>query len=114
MGERFGVVARKARIEKEVPLRRLAAALGWAPAYISDIERGHRSAPPREKARQWAELVGGDPEEFERLAITDRESVELPVQDHPELAVVLTRTWKGMTKEQEAEVLKVLRERRDR
>lgn len=49
----------------------VARALGISVVYVSDIERGNRQ-PPLHHARKWAECVGGDPNEFERVAMADR------------------------------------------
>lgn len=38
----FGEWLREARIEKDITLRSLAGQLGITPAYLSDIENGHR------------------------------------------------------------------------
>jgi transcriptional regulator with XRE-family HTH domain len=42
-----GAWLRAQRLAAGVSLRALARALGFSPAYISDIERDHRRCPPR-------------------------------------------------------------------
>lgn len=103
MGRLFAEAARSARIEAEVSLRKVAEALGWTPAYVSDMERGNRPAPSLDVVRRWARIVGADPTEFERLAVLDRESVELPIQqggEKSELAIALLRHWGEITDDQ--------------
>lgn len=109
MEEHFGDVARKARIKARVSIRQLADALGWSPVYVSDIERGSRN-PPRDKVRQWAELIGADPDAFERLSLAARDTIELPVGSNRDLALALTRKWGRLTQEQEERLLGLLRE----
>ena len=45
----FGDFLRKRRIEKKITLREFAAAIGIAPPYLSDIEKGHRYPPDKDK-----------------------------------------------------------------
>jgi len=111
MGARFGKAARRARVEQEVSLKSVADALGFTPAYISDIERGNRNAPSPDKVRRWAEVIKTDPEKFVFLAEVDRPSVELPIEGDPEkgeLAYMLARAWPELTKEQEKELMSVV------
>lgn len=114
VGKRFAEVAQKQRLEARISLREVARMLGLTPAYISDIERGNRNAPSPEIARRWAEVIGADPEQFERLARLDRRAIELPVdQDHPEaarneLALALARGWEELSEEDIQRILSVV------
>lgn len=111
MGVRFGEEVRSARTNQEVSLRKVADALGFAPAYISDIERGNRNPPAPAKVRLWASLIGLDPDELLRVAAMDRSTVELPIDGDPrrgELAFALAREWPQMTHAQQDELLEFL------
>lgn len=105
MEQGFGRTARAQRVKARVSLRDLGQQLGWSPVYISDIERGSRNAPSPEKAQQWAAAIGGDPEEFARLAMESRGSIELPTTQRPDLALQLARKWRELT-DDEADRLK--------
>lgn len=108
MSVRFGTAVRAARVTKGVSLRELGRRLEMAPAYVSDIERGNRNPPDVARIRQWAEIVGLDPNELELLSRIDRPSVELPTNGNPtkgELAHILARGWQTMTPDQEQELI---------
>lgn len=109
MGVRFGQYARSARLDQEVTLKAVADAIGFTPAYISDIERGNRNPPTPAKVRQWAILIGADPEKFVRLAALDRSAIELPLTGSSatkgELALTLARAWDHLTPEQEEQLM---------
>lgn len=110
MEVRFGDVARTARVKARVSLRDLASRLQWSPVYVSDIERGTRNPPSAEKAREWAEAVGADGDEFVSLSLMGRDAVELPVADHAELALALARKWGRLTPDQKEGMMRILRE----
>lgn len=48
MNERFGEFISEKRKAKGITLRGLAAEIGIAPAFMSDIEKGHRYPPKKE------------------------------------------------------------------
>jgi len=48
MNGRFGKFISEKRKAKGITLRRLAAEIGIAPAFMSDIEKGHRYPPKKE------------------------------------------------------------------
>ncbi len=111
MSERFPDVARRIRQEARVSLRQLAKELGWTPAYVSDIERGQRSAPDQTMVRRWAKAIGADPDYLARLAAVDTRSIELSVPDdsrRSRLAVLLARGWDHMSDERVEELMRVL------
>ena len=53
----FGEYVKEKRLAKGVTLRRLAAEIGIAPAYMSDIEKGHRYPPDINKLWGIAETL---------------------------------------------------------
>lgn len=53
----FGKFIEKKRKEKSITLRGLASMLSIAPAYMSDIEKGHRYPPDKEKLEAMAEIL---------------------------------------------------------
>ena len=52
----FGKYIEQKRKEKNMTLRGLAAKLEIAPAYMSDIEKGHRYPPDKDKLDQMADI----------------------------------------------------------
>jgi transcriptional regulator with XRE-family HTH domain len=113
MGVKFGDAVRTARIERKIPLKRVADALDFSIPYVSDIELGHRNPPISEKTRQWAELIGIAPDDLEYLAMTDRKRIELPLEGHSQmksdLAFSLARSWNDMTEDEEVMLLDALK-----
>jgi transcriptional regulator with XRE-family HTH domain len=73
----FGELARQTRIDKQVSLAELAYRISAAgpiavgPPFISAIERGEPDEIARHLARQWAEALGADPDEWQRVAERD-------------------------------------------
>jgi transcriptional regulator with XRE-family HTH domain len=57
MTGQFGKFIETKRKEQNITLRGLAAQLGITPAYMSDIEKGHRYPPDRDKLYALAELL---------------------------------------------------------
>ncbi|SEB01748.1 Helix-turn-helix domain-containing protein [Pseudobutyrivibrio sp. ACV-2] len=53
----FGKYVEKKRKAKNMTLRGLAAELEIAPAYMSDIEKGHRYPPDKNKLEKMAEIL---------------------------------------------------------
>ena len=47
--EKFGTYIKEKRIACGITLRGLASEIGIAPAYMSDIEKGHRYPPDKDK-----------------------------------------------------------------
>ncbi len=71
MNEVFGTYIRQRRESMGLSLRRVAAAIGMAPAYLSDVERGNRYAPPDKflaGLEQVLEITGPDRDVFYDLA----------------------------------------------
>ena len=46
---KFGEYIKSKRLEKGISLRELASKVGITPTYMSDIEKGRRNAPNKEK-----------------------------------------------------------------
>ena len=57
MDTKFGEYVKAKRMEKEVNLRKLAELLGIVPAYMSDIEKGRRYPPDKDKLYKIAEAL---------------------------------------------------------
>lgn len=58
MDNKFGEFVKAKRQEKEISLRKLAEELGIVPAYMSDIEKGRRYPPDKDKIYKIAEVLG--------------------------------------------------------
>ena len=58
MENKFGEFVKAKRQEKEISLRKLAEELGIVPAYMSDIEKGRRYPPDKDKIYKIAEVLG--------------------------------------------------------
>ena len=67
MENKFGEFVKAKRQEKEISLRKLAEELGIVPAYMSDIEKGRRYPPDKEKIYKIAEILSLDKEETDTL-----------------------------------------------
>ena len=80
MENRFGKYIEAKRKERGINLRKFAERIdNMAPAYLSDIEKGNRYPPDRDKIAKMAEVLGLDAKEtadLYDLAAFDRASVE--------------------------------------
>lgn len=80
MENRFGKYIEARRKEKGINLRKFAELIdNMAPAYLSDIEKGNRYPPDRDKIAKMASVLGLTAEEtadLYDLAAFDRASVE--------------------------------------
>lgn len=80
MENRFGKYIEAKRKERGINLRKFAERIdNMAPAYLSDIEKGNRYPPDRDKIAKMAEVLGLDAKETAELydlAAFDRASVE--------------------------------------
>lgn len=63
----FGQYIKNKRLEKGMSLRDLAGKIGISPSYMSDIEKGRRSAPNKEKIDKIAEILFYSEEDIEML-----------------------------------------------
>lgn len=73
----FGKFIEQRRKTQGITLRRLAAELSIAPAFMSDIEKGHRYPPNKEKLYKMAEILHFNEEDTNKmfdLAARERES----------------------------------------
>ena len=57
MENKFGEFVKAKRQEKELSLRKLAEELGIVPAYMSDIEKGRRYPPDKDKIYKIAAIL---------------------------------------------------------
>lgn len=81
----FGKYIEKKRKAKNITLRGFAAELEIAPAYMSDIEKGHRYPPDKDKLESIVQILGLSPEEADLmydLAAHEKENTVSP--DLPE------------------------------
>lgn len=67
MENKFGEFVKAKRLEKEISLRKLAEELDIVPAYMSDIEKGRRYPPDKEKIYKIAEVLTLNQEETDTL-----------------------------------------------
>lgn len=67
MENKFGEFVKAKRTEKGISLRKLAEELEIVPAYMSDIEKGRRYPPDKEKIYKIAEVLTLDQEETDTL-----------------------------------------------
>ena len=63
----FGEFVREKRLAANINLRKLAEILDIAPAYMSDIENGHRYPPAKEKIYKISEALHLTPDETDKL-----------------------------------------------
>ncbi len=63
----FGEFVREKRLQAGVNLRKLAEILDIAPAYMSDIENGHRYPPEKEKLYTIADTLHLSKEDTDKL-----------------------------------------------
>lgn len=85
MTGKFGKFIEKKRKEINMTLRGLAAEIEIAPAYMSDIEKGHRYPPDKEKLEMMARILklsDHDKDEMYDLAAAEKENTVSP--DLPE------------------------------
>jgi transcriptional regulator with XRE-family HTH domain len=81
----FGKFVELKRKEQNMTLRGLAAELGFAPSYMSDMEKGRRYPPNKEKLEEIARILHlskSDKEEMFDLAALAKENTVSP--DLPE------------------------------
>ena len=82
----FGAFIREKRTNQHITLRKLAGDLGIVPAYMSDIEKGRRYPPDKEKLFRMAELLHLAPEEqaqmFDLAAREKDEGVSQDISDY--------------------------------
>ena len=64
---KFGEYIKSKRLEKGISLRELASKVGISPSYMSDIEKGRRNAPNKEKVDKIAEALFYSEEEINEL-----------------------------------------------
>lgn len=67
MENKFGEFVKAKRTEKGISLRKLAEELEIVPAYMSDIEKGRRYPPDKEKIYKIAEVLTLDQEDTNTL-----------------------------------------------
>lgn len=117
MENSFGQFISEKRKAANITLRRFAAIIGIAPAYLSDIEKGNRYPPDREKLDDIAKALNLPQQEIDRmydLAAAGREngiSPDLPEYvmktDKCRVALRLARE-KGATDEDWQKVIDLL------
>ncbi len=115
------------RIEKRIPIRKFAAAIGISPSFLCDLESGTRAFPAKskfpdllEKIIVTLELNEEDAEFFRMLAQQsmlkgDKVSPEISayLKRVPEAAVALRKANENnVSKEQWKEIIKILEEKK--
>lgn len=111
----FGDFVRKTREKLQAEdarfsLRKLAAAIGVEPSYLSKIERGEQPPPSEKTIVALAAELGQDPDVL--LALAGKVSADLQaiIRKRPQLFAQLIRELKNMP---EHAVLRLVREVRD-
>lgn len=81
----FGEYVKEKRMEKGISLRQLASKIGISPSYMSDIEKGRRYAPDKEKLEQLQKLLFVNEDEIQKfydLAGLSRNEVPQDLPDY--------------------------------
>ncbi len=110
----FGQALRKHRQKAGLYLKDVAEKMGWSTVYLSDLERDRRNPPSPEKIKKLADILGIPSGILLEAASRTREVIELPLEKGStasEIALMLARSWDGLTKE-DAEKIKKILERR--
>lgn len=87
---KFGEYIKQLREDKGIGLRELANLLGITASYLTDIEKGRRYAPHKERLDEMIKILNiQDTEKFYDLAGETREGIPVDVmeiiKDNPEL-----------------------------
>lgn len=85
MAETFGAFIARQRIEKDLKLKNLADELGVSIAYLSDVKRGNRLPPKRERLEALADamnLTESEREEMFDIAARERGEVSVDLVDY--------------------------------
>jgi transcriptional regulator with XRE-family HTH domain len=86
MNNQFGEYVKTKRLEKKISLRKLAEYLDIVPAYMSDIEKGRRYPPDKEKIYKIAKILLLSKEEqnrmFDLAAIAKENTVSPDISDY--------------------------------
>jgi len=111
----FGPFIREKREQKRASdprfsLRRLAAAIGVQPSYLSKVERGETAPPSEAKIIRLAEELGEDPDVLLAMAGKVSSDLQAVIRKKPKLFADLIRTMKEMP---DHAILKLVREVRD-
>ena len=109
---RFGQRIRKLRESNRKSLKDLAEAVGVSVVYISDIERGQRTPPQRDKLHKIADFFQLERNVVEEWAFREKQRVELNLRDCEgpklDLALTLAYRWDTLTNDEAVEILKIL------
>jgi HTH-type transcriptional regulator, competence development regulator len=111
----FGEFIRKRREEKraadaDFSLRRVAAAIGVEPSYLSKIERGEQPPPSEETIVALAAALDEDPDVLLALAGKVSKDLQAIIRKRPKVFAELIRELKKMP---DHAVLRLVREVRD-
>lgn len=114
----FGKRLRRDREEAGLRLKDLSDAMQWSVVYLSDIERGRRNPPLPEKIREIYKLLGKEPYEALNVADKEKERVELGLvcksQKITETALLLARSWDGLTDEEAEQIRQILEKEKNK
>lgn len=80
----FGDFIKNKRIEKGISLREMASKIGISPSYMSDIEKGRRYAPDKDKLSEIQKVLFSKEEEIQLLYDLAGESRNEVSPDLPE------------------------------
>jgi len=94
---KFGSYIRKIRENSSLSLKEVSDKLSWSVVYLSDIERGRRNPPNKEKMKELSEILGVPYNELLDYANKEKDHIELETVNKSEnvtdLAYALARSW---------------------
>src|SRR5436305_3423976 len=111
----FGEYLRQRRLLKQqsdpgFSLRKVAAAIGVEPSYLSKVERGEQPPPSEKTVLALAKVLGEDPDVLLALAGKVSGDLQRIIRKRPKLFAELLRELKDLP---DQAVLRVVREVRD-
>ena len=107
--ESFGEKLRRERTAAKITLRKFATQLGVSPTYVSQVEQGNFPPMAPERLQKIAEILGGDPDEWSRLADRIPGDLEERVRKHPKDMPELMRLATDCTPKQFEEIKAAIR-----
>ena len=111
MEKKFGEFLEQKRKEKGIGLRQMAGALDIAPSYLSDIEKGRRYAPDKQRLDEIADFIGlieSDRTLMYDLAAKTKNAVPADVSGYlqeKDLAVTLLRKVRDLSDDKLKELI---------
>jgi transcriptional regulator with XRE-family HTH domain len=112
MNNEFGKLLRRFRIDAKLTLNDLAFKMGWTAVYQSDIERGRRNPPNKEKIYKLAKFLGKDSSSLLDAKYKEEGKIELSLIDKEDtivyLGFILSRNWDNLDNESARKIIDIL------